>query len=203
MDYKPRHGFRTAELDPDILSTPFRVQTNWHVMTGAPCSGKTTLIKQLANEGFQTAPEAARVYIASEMAQGRTIAEILENVPARQRGIVNAQVRTEGGLRPLDVVFLDRGVPDSLAFNRAYGLDPNDILLDCLHHRYASVFLLDPLPFRGDGARDGDAAEIGYLDEWIARDYTALGYQVVRVPAVSPQERLAFVLQTLSEQGLI
>jgi predicted ATPase len=65
------------------------------------------------------------------------------------------------------------------------------------------MFILDPLPFQGNGVRDDDAAKVGYLDEWIARDYSALGYRVVRVPVLSPQERLAFVLERLSEQGLI
>ncbi len=50
----PQHDFLTTELDPDLLSTPFRVQTNWHVITGAACSGKTTLIDLLADKGFQT-----------------------------------------------------------------------------------------------------------------------------------------------------
>jgi len=53
-----QHDFRTTELDPDLLSTPFGVQTNWHVITGAPCSGKSTLIDQLADREFQTVPEA-------------------------------------------------------------------------------------------------------------------------------------------------
>jgi hypothetical protein len=30
-----------------------------------------------------------------------------------------------------------------------------------------------------------------------------LGYRVVRVPVLTPEERLAFVLDRLSEQGLI
>ena len=59
----PQHDYRLTELDPDLLSTPFEVQTNWHVITGAPCSGKSTLIDQLANHGFQTVPESARLYI--------------------------------------------------------------------------------------------------------------------------------------------
>jgi predicted ATPase len=60
---KPQHDFRITELDPDLLSTPFRVQTNWHVITGAACSGKTTLIDQLAEKGFRTLPEIGRVYV--------------------------------------------------------------------------------------------------------------------------------------------
>jgi predicted ATPase len=70
-----QNSFRVTKPDPDLLSTPFEVQTNWHVITGAPCSGKTTLIDQLANQGFQTVPEAARQYFEQEMASGRTIDE--------------------------------------------------------------------------------------------------------------------------------
>jgi hypothetical protein len=50
---------KAIELDPHLLSAPFEVQTNWHVITGAPCPGKTTLIGLLADKGFWTAPEAA------------------------------------------------------------------------------------------------------------------------------------------------
>jgi predicted ATPase len=199
----PQHDFRTTELDPDLLSTPFRVQTNWHVITGAPCCGKTTLIDQLANQGFQTVPETAHLYIEREMAKGRTINEIFANRAALQRGIEDMQLSIEGGLQAIDVAFLDRAFPDCLAFHRVAGLNPNEILPDCFQHRYASVFILDPLPFQGNGVRDDDAAKAGYLDEWLARDYSALGYRVVRVPVLSPQERLAFVLERLSEQGLI
>jgi predicted ATPase len=198
----PQHDFRTTELDPDLLSTPFRVQTNWHVITGAPCCGKTTLIDQLANQGFQTVPETAHLYIEREMAKGRALDEIIR-AATTQRAIEEMQLKAERGLRATDLVFLDRGLPDCLAWDRLFGLNLNEVLAECFHHRYASVFILDPLPFQGNGVRDDDAAKVGNLDEWLARDYSALGYRVVRVPMLSPEERLAFVLERLSEQGLI
>jgi predicted ATPase len=199
----PQHDFRTTELDPDLLSTPFRVQTNWHVITGTVSSGKSTLIDQLADRGFQTVPESGRQYVEREMAKGRTIDEIRENMAAIQIAIKDMQQEIEHGLRANDVLFLDGAVPGSLAWYRVFGLNPNEILLECFHYRYASVFILDPLPFQENGARDGDADKVDYLDEWLARDYSALGYRVVRVPVLSLQERLAFVLERLSEQGLI
>jgi hypothetical protein len=52
-----QHGFMTTELDPQLLSTPFGIQTNWHVITGAPSSGKSTLIDQLADRGV---PDGSR-----------------------------------------------------------------------------------------------------------------------------------------------
>jgi predicted ATPase len=200
----PQHDFRATELDRDLLSTPFRVQTNWHVITGVPCCGKTTLIDQLAGKGFRTVSEIARQYIEREIAKGRTIDEIHANAAARDRGIKDMQLELERGLRAIDVAFLDRALPDSLAFFRVTGLNPNEILAECFHHRYASVFMLDPLPFQPDDQRVEEFAAIaGYLDEWHTRDYSALGYCVVRVPVLPPEERLAFILERLSEQGLI
>ncbi|UCF61735.1 MAG: ATP-binding protein [Anaerolineaceae bacterium] len=199
----PQHDFRTTELDPDLLSTPFKVQTNWHVITGAPSCGKTTLIDQLADKGFRTVPEIAHMYIEREMALGRKINEILKNRVDLQGILIDMQLGIEHELQANEVTFLDRALPDCLAFNRYVGLNPNDLLTECFYHRYASVFILDPLPFHENGVRDDDSAVVSYLDEWLARDYSALGYLVVRVPVLVPQERLEFVLERLSEQGLI
>jgi predicted ATPase len=203
MPDSSQHDFRTTELDPGLLSTPFGVQTNWHVITGAPSCGKSTLINLLADRGFQTVPESGRLYMEREIARGRTIDEIRENGAALQRGIKDMQLSIESGLRAIDVAFLDGAVPGSLAWYRAFGLNPNEILPECFHHRYASIFILDRLPLQLDGLRFEENAYIGFLDKWIARDYSALGYSVVRVPVLAPEERLAYVLERLPEQGLI
>jgi predicted ATPase len=187
-------------LDPDLLLTPFRVQTNWYVITGTASSGKSTLIGQLADRGFQTVPETARLYIEKEMAKGRTAQEIHANGAALQRGMKDLQLEVERNIRISDVTFLDRGVPDFLAWYRVRGLNPNEILTDCFHHRYASVFMLDPLPFQPDDQRIAEIAAVAkYLDKWHTRDYQALGYNVVRVPVLPPEERLEFVLERLSD----
>jgi predicted ATPase len=200
----PQHEFRSTQLDPDLLSTPFKTQTNWHVIAGAPSSGKTTLINQLANKGFQTVPEGARLYIEAEMAKKGTIHPIFQDGAALQRTIAEMQLGIESDLRPADVAFLDGALPGCLAWYRAFGLNPNEILRDTFRHRYASVFVLDPLPFQPDDGRPGEVAALAdFLDEWLARDYSALGYDVVRVPVLALEERLAFVLDWLSQQGLI
>ena len=198
-----QNDFKTAELDPALLSTPFRVQTRWHVITGASCSGKSTLIDQLADKGFQTVPEAGRQYIKKELAKGRTIDEIRENRATLTCQIYDMWVKLESGLQADEVLFLDRALPDSLAFYRFAGMDPNEILSDCFQHRYASVFILNRFPYQRDGVRAGDDAAADYFDSWMSRDYRALGYGVVRVPVLPPEERLSFILENLSTQGLI
>ena len=204
MIENPRHDYKFVELDSVLLTTPFEVQTNWHVITGAPCSGKSTLIAQLARQGFQTVPESARLFIEKEMANGRTNHPIRVDGAALQRHIKDMQLQIEDGLQAKDILFLDGAVPGSLAWYRVYGLDPNEMLADCFRHRYASVFMLNLLPFQSDGQRVEEMMTIArFLDEWQARDYTALGYHVVRVPALPPEERLAFVLEQLSGQSFI
>ena len=128
MNDRTQRSFGAIELDPELLATPFRVQTNWHVITGGACCGKTTLIDLLANKGFQTVPETARERMEKEMTRGRTIEEIFENGAAFERVLMDVQQGIEHGLRATDAVFLDRALPDCLTFFRIFGLNPNEIL---------------------------------------------------------------------------
>jgi predicted ATPase len=203
MTTHPQHKYSTTALDLDLLATPFGVQTNWHVITGAPSCGKTTLINLLAEEGYQTVAEGARQYIEHEVARGRTIGEIQADPSGTQHAIKNSHREIERGLSPAEFLFLDRAVPDCLGWHRVFGLDPNEFLLECFQHRYASVFFLDPLPLDRNGFRYEDETMIAFLDKWHPRDYAALGYEVVRIPVIPPGERLAFLLENLASRGYL
>lgn len=186
----------TVELDPSVLATPFQVQTRWHVLTGAACTGKTTLINALSGMGFRVLQEGARQYFEVEQAKGKTIADLRRDDATLQREIARIQLQLEGSLDPDEVAFLDRGLPDSLAFFRLFGMDPNVLLPDCLRRRYAGVFLLDRLPFlRQQTFGPEDDASSDFLNEWLRRDYLALGYAVVRVPVLPPEQRVRFILE--------
>jgi predicted ATPase len=194
--------FKNTQLDPGLLSVPFKAQTNWCVITGASCSGKTTLIEMLANKGFQTVPEAGRKFFERELAKRRTIDQIRADRAAFTRQVYDIMLTHENELLDNELNFLDRALPDGFAFYRLAGMNPNDILPDCFQHRYASVFLLNRLPYQKDGVRVADDETAAYLETWTLRDYYALGYAVIRVPVLSPEDRLEFVLEKLAEQGL-
>lgn len=203
MSGKSQPNFRNTALDPNMVSTPFKVQTNWCVITGASCSGKTTLINMLVDKGFQTVPEAGRKFFERELSKGRFIDEIRADKAAFTRQVYDIMLEHERGLQPNEIYFLDRALPDGFAFFRLAGLNPNEILSDCFQHRYASVFLLNRLPYQKDGVRVADDETAEYLESWMLRDYCALGYRVICVPVLSPEERVEFVLERLTQQGLI
>ena len=203
MAGKSQPDYKNTQLSEDLLSTPFNIQTKWCVITGASCSGKTTLIEMLAGNGFRTVPEAGRKYFERELAKGRVIEEIRADPAAFTQQVYDIMLEHERGLRATEINFLDRALPDGFAFYRLAGLNPNRILPDCFQHRYACVFLLNRLPYQKDGVRAAEDAIAACFELGMLRDYSALGYDVVRVPVLPPEERLAFVLERLSEQGVV
>jgi predicted ATPase len=195
MDNLQGEVFLDTGLDPGLLSLPYQVRTNWCVIEGAPCSGKTTMIDLLERKGFRTNPETGRRYIEQEFARGRSLEEIRTDAAAFCLLISRLQLEAEAGLAPEETIFLDRAIPGCLSFTRQCGLDPNALLPDCFRHRYASVFLLDRFPTRKDEARIEDEKAAVFLDKWTYRDYSALGYAVIRVPVLPPEERVGFILE--------
>jgi predicted ATPase len=177
------HCSRTTELDPDILSTPFKIETNWHVLTGAACTGKTTLIDMLAKKGYQIMQESARLFFDQELTKGRNLEDIRRDGGSLQRGIAAMQLKFESECQASKMTFLDRALPDSLTFYRVYGLNPNEILANCFIYHYATVFIFERLPLHRNhtlGPEDNETSE--FLNEWLFHDYSALGYSVIRVP---------------------
>jgi len=195
--------FLATTLDPALLSTPFRVQTNWHVITGASSSGKTTLINLMKDRGIKTSPERARQYIESELAKGRSLDEMHKDMAVFNMAIMAFTLNEERKLPPGDTIFLDRGVPDTLSYCRIVGVNPNECLPVCFHLQYASVIILDRLPFHHDGVRYEDDEIAEFLHQWSQKDYIALGYNPIKVPVMPVEERLSFILGKLTEQGLI
>lgn len=202
MDNQHFNKIITTPLDPLVLTTPFEVHTNWHVITGAPCSGKTTLIKLLEVKGYQTVHEAGRNYIEREKSCGKTLKEIRKSDIDFSFAIKAITLNVENGLSKESTIFLDRAFPDCLTFFRISGLDPNLALPDCFHHHYASVFLLDRFPVQFDEARIENEDIAVAIDEWLMRDYSALGYEVKRVPVLPPEERVEYIISRISNPHL-
>jgi len=171
------------------------LHTNWHVLTGAPCAGKTTLIEMLAGRGYRVVHEVARAYIDGQLSQGRTLAQIKADPAAFERTILLEKVRGEKALPPEELIFLDRAVPDSIAYYRFEGLDPDEPLSYSRSMRYKTIFLLDRLLFQKDAVRSESEKAADLLDALIAQAYAGLGYEPVRVPVLPVDQRLDFILQ--------
>ena len=194
---------RTAALRPDLLGTRFEFNTPWVVVTGAPSSGKTTVLERLRQLGLAYNSEIARVFIEQELSKGRNLQEIRADEGQFQLGLIKAKLSLERETPQDKFALFDRAMPDSVTYYRVAGLDPNEALPYCFRFHYNTVFLFDRLPLQLDHARTEDDKTAEFLDVWLERDYRALGYEVVRVPAMTIEERTHLILQNLQARGLL
>jgi predicted ATPase len=95
-------------------------------------------------------------------------------------------------------VFLDRALPDALAYYRFLNLPVNKKLEDALKNAsYKKVFILESLPLVNDYARREDEAAQKKIAELIAEVYESLPFPLINVPALPPEERVDFILKNL------
>lgn len=175
------------------------IHSNWVVITGAPSSGKSSVIDVLARQGYAVQPEVARHYIEENLAAGKTLDAIRGPAGVRdmQETILARQLVLQAAADPARLTFLDRGVPDSFAYFRMAGLDETMVATAAAGFRYRAVFLFEPLPVTSDAIRTEDDAAAQQLGEMFAADYTRLGYDVIRVPALPVLDRANLILTQL------
>jgi predicted ATPase len=172
-----------------------RTSTNWYVITGGPSSGKSTVIRNLKDLGYKTTAELARHYIDLQRMNGRSIDEIRANQRQFQHKILNLQVELERRLDPEEQVFLDRALPDEIAYYKYFGLEPDEKLVECLKTAsYRKIFIMDLLPLDSDYARTEDKQAQEDLHNLIIETYKQRHEPIVFVPVLPIKERVQFVL---------
>jgi predicted ATPase len=180
-----------------IINKPKR-QTNWYVITGGPCSGKTTIVNMLKARGYKTTIEDARHYIDTQRLDGKTVEEIEKNQSAFQSVVLNMQIEQEKKLDPDEIVFLDRALPDALAYYRFLNLPVDKKLTQALQTvSYKKVFILEYLPLVHDYARLEDETAQKQIHSLITEVYKSLPFPVIHVPVLKPEERIEVILKNL------
>lgn len=172
--------------------------TNWNVITGGPCTGKTTVINILSGRGFKTTIEHARHYVDTQRIGGRSVEEIRRNMIEFQIEVLSMQIKQEKALDVNEQVFLDRALPDALAYYQFLDLEYDERLLEhCNRYCYNKVFILDRLPLSNDYARLEDEAAQLRIHNLIIKVYQSFPCPIVFVPVLPAEERVDFILQNL------
>jgi predicted ATPase len=172
--------------------------TNWYVITGGPSSGKTTTVNLLRDRGYKTTVEYARHYLDTQRAGGHSVQEVRSNQRAFQLGVLEMQIAQEASLDPDEVVFLDRAIPDALAYYRFVGLEPDERLLDALKTiDYRKIFILDMLPLVNDYARTENRSDQHRIHHLLTEVYESLPFPVVHVPVATADDRVDFIVANM------
>ncbi|WP_417365520.1 AAA family ATPase [Flavobacterium beibuense] len=172
------------------------------VIIGGPGSGKTSLINELAKRGYTCYPEISRQVTLEARRQG--IEQLFLEKPllfsellleGRKKQHAEAQQET------VPVVFLDRGIPDVLAYMHYIG-DAYPAFFDeaCKNHRYTKIFFLPPWEeiYTPDEERYENFEQAKLIAGHLAETYTNYGYNLIEVPKETLENRILFILEHLS-----
>lgn len=173
------------------------MSARFHIITGGPGSGKTSLVGLLAMQGLCCMPEGGRAIIQEQVANGGTALPWADRAAFASMMLdwelhaYKAAALCEGP------VIFDRGLPDIVGYLQLNGLD---VPLTVLHAvevlRYAEqVFIAPHWPaiYRQDAERMQSEVEAKATFEAMVDTYTSLGYQLIHLPLTSVSERAAFV----------
>lgn len=172
------------------------------VITGGPGTGKSTIINELIARGHVCLEEISRQVTLDAKKEGvdqlfltnpLLFSELL--LKGRQQQFLNAE------LFKSKYVFLDRGLPDVLAYMDFIGdpYPPNFIDI-CKDSEYDNVFILKPWKaiYTSDNERYENFNQALEIHDYLLNTYQSLNYQLVDVPFDTVENRTNFILKTLN-----
>ncbi len=168
------------------------------VIIGGPGTGKTTIIDGLTQRGFCCYPEISREVTMEARRQG--IEQLFLENP-----LLFSELLLEGRKKqfqcaleePHDKIFLDRGIPDVLAYMHYIG-DSYPAFFDaaCREFRYTKIFILPPWEeiYISDEARYETYAQAKLIYDHLTETYSGYGYNLIEVPKANIDDRINFIL---------
>jgi len=155
-----------------------------HILTGGPCTGKTSVLEELARRGHRTVPESARDLIAHEQAKAQANPQYTGILPWTDMVAFEEQLMyRQLGAEKTSADFLDRALPDILAYCKVASIQPPKGLHNHIARaEYGYVFVFDRLPYAQDGERKEDDDLGQRIHDTLIETYKSLRMPVVYVP---------------------
>lgn len=172
------------------------------VIIGGPGSGKTSLIEGLKENGYTCYPEISREVTLEARKQG--IEQLFLEKPLLFSELLlegRKKQYTDAVADASTVVFLDRGLPDVIAYMHYIG-DAYPAAFDdaCKDYIYNKVFYLPPWEeiYTADEARYETYEQAVLIAGHLQETYKSYGYTLTEVPKDTVSNRILFILEHLS-----
>ena len=173
------------------------------VIIGGPGTGKSTIIDGLIANGYCCYPEISREVTLEAKKQG--IEQLFLEKP-----LLFSELLLEGRKKqfqdasqePHDIVFIDRGIPDVLAYMHYIGDSYPDFFdAACREHTYSKIFILPPWEdiYISDGERYENFEQAKIIYKHLVETYQNYGYELIEVPTDTLDNRILFILDEISK----
>ena len=168
------------------------------VISGGPCSGKTTVIDALAERGHATIPEAA-----TELIRDPAFDQLRTDPREFQRQVLLRQLENERRLLETreagSIVFLDRGIADGFGYLEYHGIEPFEERIEAWaenRQQTRCVLFFESRPdYQAASHRSETPDEARRIRENLLQDYRSRHDRVSLVEWLPVEERIAAVLE--------
>lgn len=174
------------------------------VIAGGPGTGKTSIITHLKTSGFICFDEISRQVTLQARKDGIEQLFLTEPLLFSQKLLEGrTQQFLDASKSSENIVFLDRGLPDVLAYMDYIGDQyPEHFIEACQNYKYDFIFVLSPWQeiFTSDNERYESFDEAIEIHHHLLETYKRFGYQLIDVPFGSVKNRSNFILDSLNLQ---
>ncbi len=168
------------------------------LLTGGPGTGKTTVLQHLKDRGHTCFEEVSRAIILE--AQENGIEQLyLTHPEAFNNKLLKGRIQQHLDCETIntDFIFLDRGIPDIIAYNNYINVaNSNSAIKATQQYLYDFVFVFPPWKdiYKKDNERYETYEEAVKIYEDLKKTYLNLGYEVLEIPIDTVNERTNYIL---------
>ena len=161
-----------------------------YVLSGAPCTGKTTIIAELKKRGYSILKEGTEEIRKQFPENSQEFNHNLFEFRRKQIEEAHKQSRT---------FFSDRSIIDNIAFSKIYDIPiPKEFIKHSKKTNYAGVFIMERLEFyESTKTREFQREKQDLMHKTLINTYEQLNYTPILVPPKSVKERTDFILSSL------
>ena len=171
-----------------------------YIITGAPGTGKTAIINALMKKGYSCAVEISREIITEQLSIGGDILP-WKNQIAFENHIANLRKEQYLNSSKNNNYFFDRSSIDCVAYLMANKLaittEINQIIEQCVFNKEVFITPFWEEIYINDGERVEGIQEAINIENSLIETYKSLGYTLVKVPKLSVNERVNFILSKI------
>ncbi|NIK93234.1 ATP-binding protein [Mangrovimonas sp. CR14] len=171
------------------------------VITGGPGTGKTSLINELEKRGYPCLEEVSRQIILNARKDGVDQLFLTEPLLFSERLMEGRKKQfQEAETHGAPVVFIDRGIPDVLAYmDYAKETYPSHFIQACEIMQYDKVFVLAPWEsiYLSDNERYESFEQAVEIHDYLEATYQRFGYDLENIPFDTIEKRADYLISLL------
>lgn len=171
------------------------------IISGAPGTGKTSIISKLSESGYKCHKEVSREIIANQLQINGSITPWQDLFKFSEIVIKERLKQYKQATNKIE--FYDRGIIDSFAYLLKDNIHVEEewITIAKEHKYYKKIFITPPWEeiYHTDHERKEDFMSATKIHSYLLEAYEAFNYNPIIIPKTTIQERINFILNEIEQ----